>query len=81
MVLLLTQTIRIIQLTNLAMQKPNIIALMMNLWPLLLLIWNIVMFAMAPRMNRTMNTTVMGTSRSTVGSPPREANCEGYGPC
>ena len=64
---------RMIQVTMRAMQKPNIMADMMNLWPLRLLSWKIVMWAIAPQMKRKRKTAVMGTSTEMVGTPPRPA--------
>jgi hypothetical protein len=52
---------------------------MRNLWPFLLFNWNIVMWAMAPRMNRTRNTAVIGTSVETLGVPPNDQVVGAYG--
>jgi hypothetical protein len=52
---------------------------MRNLWPLFRFNWNMVMWAMAPNMNRARNTAVTGTSTEALGKPPRAHTVGGYG--
>lgn len=74
-------TMRMTHVVIRAMQKPNIMPDMMNLWPRLLFIWKMVIWATAPQMKRNKKTAEMGTSVETVGTPPRLAVVGGYGAC
>lgn len=62
------------------MQKPNVAADGMNLWPLARLRRNRVMWQAAPAMKRARKTVHIGTSRGIVGRPPTEAVLGIYGP-
>lgn len=55
------------------MQKPNVAADGMNLWPFARLRRNRVMWQAAPVMKRARKTAHIGISRVTVGRPPTEA--------
>ena len=76
---LVAHTIRIIVVTILDMQKPNSMPEKRNLCPRFLLTCRMVMCDMAPRMKRKRKMAHIGTSRPTVGTPPRLALRGGYG--
>lgn len=72
---------RSVMVMILDMQKPNNMPDMMNLCPLAILARKMAMWDAAPMTKRTRNTAHIGTSRPTVGRPPRAAVVGGYGGC
>lgn len=74
------QTILMVQVTVLTMQKSKTISERWNLWPLLPFNSWIVRCVAAPIMKSTKNVMVMGTSSLVVGIPPNIAACGVKGP-
>lgn len=67
------QTMRMMHVSVLAMQKPKIKFVMKNLWPCRLFVCIMIILATAALTNRARNTAVMGTSRDDEGVNPNAA--------